>query len=167
VGFTERASVKTHLASNSTIDHSEEGGRDLAVADSAHKVGRDEADEISYDSSAESEDDGVPRAAVGEHPILERCLGLATLGLLSGGDGLDEPARAAFLGEILDGSLEGSIEGFQVDGSEVSVGEEDVGGRGEGRQDGFDDVRDEMETAVDGFLSEDGHLVDRSFGAHL
>lgn len=167
VVFTTATLVRTHLASYSTVNHGEKSGRDLAVADSAHKVSRDEADEIANNTSAEGQDDGVPGAAVGEHPILERSLGLATLGLLSGSDRLDEPAGAAFLGKILDGCLKGSIEGIQVDGSEVRIGEEDVGGRGEGRQDGLNDVGDEMETAMDGFLSEDGHLVDRGFGAHL
>ena len=65
---------RSHLASDSAVNHGEKSGRDLTVAHAAHEVGRHKSDQISNHSTAEGEDDRVSGAAVREHPVLEGCL---------------------------------------------------------------------------------------------
>lgn len=43
---------------------------------------------------------------------------------------------------------------------DVGVGNKDIGGRWECGDDGLGNVRDQMETAVDGILAEDGYFMD-------
>ena len=54
----------------------------------------------------------------------------------------------------------------EVKTADVGVGDEDVGRGWEGVEDGLCDVRDEMETAMNGLLPKDGDFADVDQG-HL
>lgn len=153
VPVPKRTGTVSHLSSDGRVHHGEQGGGHLAEANSAHERGRDEADEVTDDASAEGEDDRVPRAAVREQEILEFGLGRAALALLAGRDDVGDPSRSSLGRDLCDGFFERAGKLVEVERCEVRVGKEDIGRRLERRQDSLDDVRDQVEAAMDRFTA--------------
>ncbi|KAI3485871.1 hypothetical protein L1887_50669 [Cichorium endivia] len=140
------------LAADGRVDHGEEGGGDLDKLETTHEGGCDEADEVANHTAADGEYDSVASDAVLEHPVLDVVLALTRLGALARRDDLGEEPPGVGGVEGVGGLFELSAEGGgdAASGLEVLVGDEDVGGGGEGSQKGLCDVRDEVVAEMDG-----------------
>jgi hypothetical protein len=99
----------------------------------------DETDEIADDTTAEGEDDGIPGALLRQEEILDLCLALSALGGLAWGDYVCKESwsvvwigerRCDVLSELVDEKLE-------IQGGEVSIGDEYIGGGGESSEEGM------------------------------
>ena len=100
--------VDRGFASDTGIDHGQQGSRDLnelytphamRVDQETHTVGKNrrcsqssgnKADEISDNTTSEGQDNGVPGAGVGEEEILDFCLAFSRFYRLSGRDCVGE-----------------------------------------------------------------------------
>lgn len=121
----------------------------------------DESDKVSNDASTKSQDDSVPGALVEQQEILDLSLSFAALGCLPGWDDkADEPGLGSGCRLLVEGGLEDIFEGLQVELGNVSVGNEDIGGGRKGGDNGVGNVRNQVETTVDGILAEDGYFKD-------
>lgn len=96
--------VDGRLATDSRVDHSEQGRRYLDVAHSSHERRRDETYEVTDDTSTQCDEDGIPRTPLSEEDILDVCLSLPRFGLFAGRNGVRDDASCG--GGIAEGGCE-------------------------------------------------------------
>mmetsp|Transcript_56123 Transcript_56123/g.122739 ORF Transcript_56123/g.122739 Transcript_56123/m.122739 type:complete len:222 (-) Transcript_56123:197-862(-) len=80
--------VQGSLATNTAVDHGHGGRGHLHHWDAPHVGGCSEAGQIAHHTTTQSQDGGIASALVGQHIVLNACLGLPIFGGLSGSKGV-------------------------------------------------------------------------------
>ena len=122
-----RRCVNSCLSANTRVNHGQQGCRHLHEFNTAHIGGSDEANHVTNDTPTQSDNDGVARASLRQQPIFYYALCVSRLRVLARWNRVCEETRFCCAGR--GGGGESLLEGRDVRGTNIGVGDKNVGRR--------------------------------------